>query len=1157
MSRWLYSLTGVALLCGIVWWVGPLLWWLEDWPPRASIAVTLLIIWAAANLLIEVRHEATEQALTTGLAEDPAAAADGEKTAIEAKLTAALALLRRTRGTRGYLYEQPWYAIIGPPGAGKTTALLHAGLSFPLAAAMGPGAIAGVGGTRRCDWWLAEQAVMIDTAGRYTTQESDAAIDRAGWEAFLELLRRTRPRRPLNGVIVAVALSDIAQGTAAERAAHARAIRQRIAELDDRLGLRLPIYAVLTKADLLSGFTEFFDDLDGDGRSQVWGTTFPADAVVPPAITTWFRPLVERLGDRLIDRLRVERNPERRALLVGFPSQVASLESPLGEFLTGAFGAAGSAPPPLLRGVYLTSAVQEGTPIDRLTGTIARVFGLSQPRMARLQPRQGRSYFLARLLHDVIFKEAMLVSGGAARRRRFRLVTAAAMAAAALLVGTAGAVLWPAYQEGQLAIASAAAALAKYEQAATGLPLDPVAEADLASVLPLLEQARSPLDRVLAEPVAASTAWRSLLSQEGKLATGQRGLYRHALERVLLPRLIWRLDAQLRGNMANPEFLYEATRIYLMLGTRGPLDRDLVRAWMALDWQVGWPGPANAALRAALARHLDALLADPLPDVLLDGDLVTQARATFGRVSLAQRIYSRIRASAAAQALPPWRPSDTLGPAGAVVFVRASGRRLDDGIPGFYTVDGFHNVLLPAFPHAAQDIAQESWVLGRTVPLDPQGEQMRAVERDVVLLYEADYARAWDGMLGDLNLAPLRSLIQAAQDLYIVASDHSPMRALLVSAARQLTLSVPPHARPGAGVAAASAIGDTAARLQRLLGATPAAAAAAAPGHEIDERYAALRELVGSGAGGPIDQAMKPLIDLQQQLARLAAAGVRGGAPATGGFDDPALALRAEADRQPQPLSRWLATAAASGVALRGGDPRQQVIAAYNNPNGPAAQCATAISGRYPFTPGAAGETSLEEFARVFGPGGMLDGFVNTLLKPYIDTNGRVWKAASPDGSPPPLGTADLAQFQRAAQIRDLFFATGRASPAFRFDIAPVRLDARTSRVRLDLEGTPLSYSTGTPRATEINWPGAGQPGVARLSVEPPPVGANGIWEETGNWALFRLLERGRLVPGAGPDRLLLTFQMAERQAIFEVRTGSHNLTATSVLQAFRCPVVQ
>ena len=103
---------------------------------------------------------------------------------------------------------------------------------------MGKGALSGVGGTRLCEWWFTEEAVLIDTAGRYTTQDSNAAVDRAGWAAFLDLLRRTRPRQPLNGVIVAIALSDVARAPAAERLAHARAIRQRVRELETRFGVR-------------------------------------------------------------------------------------------------------------------------------------------------------------------------------------------------------------------------------------------------------------------------------------------------------------------------------------------------------------------------------------------------------------------------------------------------------------------------------------------------------------------------------------------------------------------------------------------------------------------------------------------------------------------------------------------------------------------------------------------------------------------------------------------------------------------------------------------------------------------------------------------------------------------------------------------------------
>ncbi|MGH7082606.1 MAG: type VI secretion system membrane subunit TssM, partial [Acetobacteraceae bacterium] len=193
--RWLLSALGVVLLAVLVWFFGPLAPPLRPELVRAVIIAVIIVIWLIANLWIDARRRKRDSALERGVtaegAIDPAIAASAEEVAaVKDKLSRALALLRKAEGRRGYLYEQPWYVIIGPPGAGKTTALLNSGLKFPLAQDMGEGALGGVGGTRLCEWWFTEEAVLIDTAGRYTTQDSDAAVDRAGWDSFLDLLKR-------------------------------------------------------------------------------------------------------------------------------------------------------------------------------------------------------------------------------------------------------------------------------------------------------------------------------------------------------------------------------------------------------------------------------------------------------------------------------------------------------------------------------------------------------------------------------------------------------------------------------------------------------------------------------------------------------------------------------------------------------------------------------------------------------------------------------------------------------------------------------------------------------------------------------------------------------------------------------------------------------
>ena len=1175
LSRWVLSFVGVAILGLLVWLFAPLLESFEGWLPRLIVVLVLALIWAATNLLLDWRRRRREHALEAGVTQaEPGARVEDrageEAAALGEKLSTALALLKKASGSRGYLYEQPWYAIIGPPGAGKTTALLNAGLKFPLAAAMGQGAVAGVGGTRLCDWWFTENAVLIDTAGRYTTLDSNAAVDRAGWEAFLALLRRTRPRQPLNGVIVAIALSEIAEAPAAERLAHARAIRQRVKELEERLGVRMPVYALFTKADLISGFSEFFDDLDRERRNQVWGVTFPMPKTDMGSVELFpaeLQLLVDRLNERLFDRLQAEHSPDRRTLIAGFPMQVATLAQPLQAFLAEAFGGSRLDPAPLLRGAYFASGTQEGSPIDRLTGAMARSFGLDQRRAASLRPEQGRSYFLGRLVSEVIFGEAMLVSEPPGARLRRVALRAGAFAAVALLtMGMAG-WLWSSQARGQREIDAMAAALTAYENTAKGLPLNPVNEGDLPRLLPLLDGARNLASN------AGSGGWLPSpgLSQDAKLRAGADAVYRHALGHALLPRLIWRLEAQMRGNFNQPEFLYEATRVYLMLGGRGPLDRALVKEWMNLDWQNTYAGAFNQTTVSSLSVHLDALLGQSLPAVVLDDVLVDRARIAFSNVSLASRVYSRIKPSAAAVAVAPWRPNEALGPMGLTVFVRPSGKRLNEGVPGFLTVEGFHKVLLPALATATREVASESWVLGQQQQISLNDTQLRELANAVIALYVADYAKTWDALLQDLDVVALRSLPQAAQDLYILGSAQSPIKTLLTSVARQLNLSKPPEPANAAAAAAADLAAQarasaaaavttrTPAMLSSLFGGQAGAAPSLPPGHEIDARYQSLRDLVSATGGAPIDQLLKLLGDLQQQLAKLAAAPLGSAAPAAAPVgNDPSLALRAEAQRQPQPIGRWLLAMADSSTTLRGGGARQQVAAAYNGATGPAALCPVAVNGRFPFVPGSTLETPLDDFAKLFAPGGLIDGFFNTQLRPYADTSGTNWTPQTADGVAAPVSPADLAQFQRAATIRDLFFAPGSTTLAVRFDISPVRLDAGATQVSLDFDGTSVTYAHGPPRATQITWPGSTRIQNVRLVFDPPPSGGTGVLAETGPWAMFRLFGRGTLRQAGSPERYTLSFQLGERQAVFEIRAASVlNPFAPGLLQDFRCPTVR
>ena len=1144
LNRWTSSLAGVAVAGLLVWYLGPLVPGFENPLRRALLILAAVIVWAGVNAVITWTRRRREGALAAGVTKDAESDAKAEAaeevSRLRARMTAALARLRGNR-RRGYLYEQPWFVLIGPPGSGKTTALLNSGLSFPLAQEDGSdAAVGGVGGTRLCDWWFADEAVLIDTAGRYTTQDSDATVDRAGWHGFLDLLRRTRPRQPINGVIVVISITDILAAEDDARAAHARAVRRRVSEISDRLRLRVPVYVLISKADRLTGFNEYFDDLDAESRGQVWGMTFPLSKGVE-SFAQEYRLLLERLDARLFERLQTERGPDRRALIAGFPLQAASLARPLADFLGQAFGGTKLDPAPFLRGIYISSATQEGTPIDQLTGLLARSFGIDQKRMPSLRPVTGRSYFLKRLIADVVLGEALLARARSGWSRRRRWLRIGSFAATGVATVAALAFLWSVEASNRSAVTKADLALAAYRTQLAGAKLDPVSDDDLVNIVPLLDAAAA-----LPRDAGGRLTRIPGLDQRAKLAQIDSLVYAQALQQILLPRLIWRLEAQMRARFSDPDFLYEATRVYLMLGGAGPLDPSLVESWEKLDWEARFPGELNAPLRDRLATHLAALLAQPLPAITLDGALVGAARATFSRVSLAQRIYSRIKADSAGDATPGWAPADALGYGGTSLFLRPSGKPLSEGVSGFYTPDGYRADLLGHLAETTQAVAGESWVLGRDQSVPAQGPAADALEHAVVALYVSDYESQWDAVLGDLALAPLGDHDETVQRLYVLSSPQSPISDLVIAIVRELTLCTKCAVDKGAKPSGLAAIVAPPAEAE-----TSSSTSAAML---VGQHFAGLRALADNGqASGALTGLLHLINNLQTELAQSSAGSDVPAAIQSGG--DPVALLLAEAQRQPAPVAGWLRQIADSGRTALNSNASAAASTAFSSTTGPGALCRQVVTGHYPFDSSSATDAPLDDFARLFAPNGLLDTFFQTQLKPYVDMRGSVWHLHSVGGVAPPVDEATLRRFQRAAAIRDAFFPSGGSDPQLHASLTPETLDSGSHQAVLTVNGAVITDTgqAGTP--TSVTWPATGA-AMAGITFDPAP--ATPPMTETGDWALFRLLADGRVQSDGSAAEYRVTFQIGSQEAGFSLEAGSsHNPFGHNLLRGFQCPTIQ
>ena len=176
---------------------------------------------------------------------------------IQERWKEAIGTLRKSHLTKrgNPLYVLPWYMVIGESGSGKTTAIESARLSSPFAAIS---RTSGISGTRNCDWWFFEQAILIDTAGRWAIPV-DEGRDREEWQKFLSLLTKYRKKEPLNGLVVTIAADKLTDSAPEALEETGKSIRRRIDEIMRVLDTKFPVYVLVTKCDLIQGMTQFCD----------------------------------------------------------------------------------------------------------------------------------------------------------------------------------------------------------------------------------------------------------------------------------------------------------------------------------------------------------------------------------------------------------------------------------------------------------------------------------------------------------------------------------------------------------------------------------------------------------------------------------------------------------------------------------------------------------------------------------------------------------------------------------------------------------------------------------------------------------------------------------------------------------------------------------
>lgn len=1138
---WFLSLLLVLTLCLLIWYVGPLVSIAEykpltsDWV-RLIILFALFVFWGLNNLKVHTQALESEKNISEAiLAPDKTKSKpvrqpiSPDEQALSSNLQEAVQLLQgKGLGKNKKLYSLPWYMIIGTPGSGKTTALKNSGLHFPLQGKHGQNAIQGEGGTRHCDWWFTEEAILIDTAGRYTSQDTPKNTEAHAWRGFLARLKKARPKQPLNGIIVTVSIQDILQKTATQKSLQATAIKRRIQELNNHLEMKIPVYLVLSKLDMVAGFNSFFADLEPEDREQIWGFTYNLtpgneNLSLDARFEQEFDRLIDQLETRVLLRLNHEHSPQKRALIYEFPRQMRALKNELRHFVTPIFTPNQFENPILWRGTYLCSSTQSNMASQWVTGILPAEQCAPPIDIVGVQPK---TFFVKNLLRNAIFSEANIATLNDRVRNRFRWMYVGSLTAGfAVFSGMVFA--WShskALNSEYIATVEAEAALFEEKHKAHSHLgrnwFELVEKLNILRELPTGYE-QDPKDHSLQQGFG--------LYQGDKLGAQAAITYKKSLEALFMKELSTLLVEQIELAHHEDERLYEALKFYLMLYHAEKMDRDSFTLWVNILWERELPRKEHSILIQELNKHLDTALNEQVSPYPINSDAVETARNTLIKTPIDLRVYRRLKNDYMDIHPEQITVKNMLGKKADVLFYRQSGEPLDTGIPELFTYSGFHRGFNIENVKLSQRLADEQWIYGDGQAEELTPERIDEISQRVNEYYFNEYKARWDAYLNDIAIQSFGTVNRGQSVVQLLAGSDQPLVNLLTQIRKHTALSEAPAlskaTKQTADQLAEEFASSQKGRLERLIPKSLGSDSIKLPGADVTEYFEDLNHYISTEEGLPLHQLQQSLIALDDYFQNLAFASNSKQAAFDASKEwnsasSPVANVQRAISEAPSYVATWFSsitrdtvhvTAAATQTHMNNVW-QTEVVSFYEK----------AIKDRYPLNPKSRRDVKIADFAKFFGPNGLMDNYFTNYIEPFVDTTKSPWRWKKNIG----LSRQSLALFQQSQNIKHAYFSDKNGEPEVTFSLKPHTLDHIASGFLLETAGTTVTYNHGPVRNFNITWPGEKtdlSKVVFSLSSKGTPVSAR----TEGEWSWFRLLDQhSQLKKQSDSDGLLVTFEI-------------------------------
>lgn len=961
-----------------------------------------------------------------------------------------LAFLERKK-----LLDRPYFLLVGPRYAGKTSLLHTANIKFSFEKKITPNESPAP--TKSIDWSVSSNAIYLDMAGTVTAPHKYFFAQ----QTLLARLLKKRLRKAPQGIILTLSLADIWHAPRHKQLALLAPLKKQLTLLQQAFKQDIPLFLVINKCDLMSGFREFFSTLCRDERYQVWGIPFQQTAHSPvEQFNPAFHSLNKRLQQQLLPRLQQELNGNQRLLISEFAFQFPLLRQKVISLLHELEPFKQS-----MAGVFFTSAIQKASILPTEEDSIDYSLGTS---LIHVQQSCRKSFFVHDLLSQWILQDTFPLArksipydhkNSLAIILRLLVIGAITSSFAIYLINFREQVRL--LNQLQLTLATNAPA---WQNLSPNAPIQDRLEA-LASIKKLLlsiPEHSGPFKFLSGPDRAVQQLQQQTLT-----------IYHQQIQALLWPFITQDFISTLNDPASSPTLVYKTLKAYLMISRLETYDANYLTTLTREIWRLH----LLDGQREVFLPYLTDIFSQPT-FITPDPTLISHIRTQLSQLPINDLAYLIF--------------NDQLGIHQTLSLNLTQNKQITAvfafqnpaiTIPEKYTAAVPLDHIQQLANQSAKESAQGNAILGKITAQSTTS--ISSITQAVISRYYSDYANAWQDFLNNITIAPFSTPDQLNQALVLLTGDRSLLLQLL---------TLMQHNLPEAVLAISPEL--------KMM-------SALTTNHSMDNAITAIDQL---------RQDMNNQLNLDTSGA--AAFDFSANRIRNQGYHDTISQLIHLSSQYPEPLKSWLYTIAANTWQASLMQTKNYINQQWQNavtiPY--QAQCAN----KYPLYPTATNDISLDSFDYFFAPHGLLDDFFEHYLSAFVDTTSVPWKFKTLGGYQLSFSETTLQLFQQIHTVQEAFFTHNESHPSVPFTLKPAAFEDNVSKITIALGAQQFTFSSNSTPAS-FTWPDKTNTQTAQITLENKN-GQQEVLQKTGTWAWFRLLQECHIVTTDDPKTYQLVF---------------------------------